>query len=171
MTNTWNALIAALLLLTYAAGCDGHDPAPVGPVRDSIAGYDVALSPLHYVDAAGRLYELLLAMDPDGRLAAACYIVDGALFASIALPPAGRDPDVQLYQDGRAVFRAIVTPAAPPPAAGWPAFAAAANETRTTLAAWQGSASGTALAQLHAALGRLTAASAALTGPVTGKAG
>jgi len=170
MTNTWNALIAALLLLTFASGCDGRAPSPVGPNRDTIIGYDLALAPLHFVDAAGRLYELLLAVGPDGRLAAASYIVDGALFASIVARAPGQGTDVQIYQDGRAVFRAVVTPAASPPSAeAWPAFAAAAAETRAALATWQGSASGSALGELHAALGRLTGASAVLVSPATPK--
>jgi len=173
MTTTWNALIAALLLITFATGCgEGHAHDPAGPTGDSIIGYDLALAPLHYVDAAGRVYELLLAVGADGSLAAACYLVDGALFASIVPPPVGGDADVQVYQSGRAVFRAMVTPAAIVPAHdAWPAFARASAATRDALAGWQRSASGAALGQLHAALGRLTAASAALTSPVTPSGG
>jgi len=168
MTNTWNALITALLLFTFASGCDGHAPGPAGLGGDSIIGYDLAMAPLHYVDAAGRLYELLLATGQDGNLAAAVYVVDGALFAAIATRAPGQDIDVQIYQDGRAVFRAIVTPATLPPAAeAWPAFADAATETRAALATWQGSASGAALGQLHSALSRLTAASTVLVAPAT----
>lgn len=173
MMNTWNALIAALLLITFATACDeGHVPGPAGPTSDSILAYDLALAPLHYLDGAGRLYELLVAVDPDGHVAAACYVVDGALFASIATRPGGVDADVQIYQGNRAEFHAVVTPAAlPAAAAAWPAFAAAAAETRGALATWQGSASGVAIGQLHAALSRLTAASAALVAPVTRKGG
>jgi hypothetical protein len=164
MTTTWHALIAALLLLSFSTGC-GDDQAhdPTGPARDSIIGYDLALAPLHYVDAAGRVFELLLAVGPDGSISAACYVVDGALFASIASGPAGPDADVQIYQGGRAVFRAVATAALLPPATeAWPAFAAASAETRDALAVWQRSASGVALARLHVALGRLASASGAL---------
>jgi len=171
MTTTWHALIAALLLLTFTS-C-GHDRArdATGPSGDSIIGYDLALAPLHYADAAGHVYELLLAVGNDGAFSAACYIVDGAPFATIMSSPSGADADIQLYQDSRAVFRGLVTPAAVPSAAAWPSFAAAAAETRDALVAWQGSASADALAQLHAALGRLASASTALVAPVTAKGG
>ena len=172
MTATWNALIAALLLITFATGCaEDHVHQPTGPAGDSIVGYDLALAPLHYVDPAGRLYELLLAVGADGSLSAACYVVDGALFASIAPRPAGVDADVQIYESGRAVFRAVVRPAAAEPATqAWPAFAGATAETRDALAAWQRSAGGGALATLHAALGKLVSASAALV-PAAGPQG
>ena len=164
MTPTYHALVAVLLTITLATGC-ATDPAtdPAGPSGDSIIGHDLALAPLHYTDPAGRLYELLLAIDDGGSLSAACYMVDGALFACIAPHPADPAAEVQIYDGGRAAFRAVVTPAAVPGAAGvWPAFAGAAADTRDALAVWQRSASGGALARLYAAVGRLASASAAL---------
>lgn len=165
--TTWNALIVALLLFTFATGCGrDHAQGPAGPTNDSILGHDLALAPLNYVDAAGRVYELLLAVDSTGMLAAACFIVDGALFATVVPSPTGPQTDVQIYQNDRAVFRAVVTPSVVDmPDGPWPAFTAATAETRTTLAAWQRSASGVRLARVHVALDRLVSAAVELLSP------